>query len=79
VGPDLGASGLVDRDGVAGVWQFGAEGRHITVVFVDGDLWRVAGDLGSLCRDRADGVEWAGPLEPVDAKGWDWFATLSGR
>jgi hypothetical protein len=79
VGPRLEAPGLIGHDGVAGVWQFGADDRHITVSFVDGDLWRVAEDLGSFCGDHADGVEWAGPLEPVDANGWDWFDTLSGR
>ena len=75
----LEAPRLVGHDGVAGAWQFARRARHITVPFVDGDLWRVAGALGSVCREHADGVEWAGPLEPVDANGWDWFATLSGR
>jgi hypothetical protein len=80
VGPGLESPPrLLEHDGVAGVWQFGADGRHITVAFVDGDLWRVAEALGSFCRDQVEGVEWAGPLEPVDASGWDWFATLSGR
>jgi hypothetical protein len=78
VGPPLEASRLVERDGVAGVWQFGGDGRHITVAFIDGDLWRVAEDLGSICRDVPEGMQWAGPLEPVDASGWDWFATLTG-
>jgi hypothetical protein len=77
VGPALGAAALVERDGVAGVWQFGADGRHVTVAFVDGDLWAVAADVGALTRSAGDPVEWAGPLEPVDASGWDWFATLS--
>jgi hypothetical protein len=78
VGPAVGAAGLVERDGVAGVWQFGSDGRHVTVAFLDGDLWAVADDLGALTRSSGDPVEWAGPLEPVDASGWDWFATLSG-
>jgi len=78
VGPALEAPALVKRDGVAGVWQFGAEGRHITVAFVDGDLWDVAADLGAITRSSREAVEWAGPLEPVDASGWDWFATLTG-
>jgi hypothetical protein len=77
-GPALDAAPLVRLDGVAGVWQFAADARHLTVAFVDGDLWGVAADLGALARGSAGGVEWAGPLEPVDASGWDWFATLSG-
>ena len=77
-GPAVDAAALVEPEGVAGVWQFAAEGRHITVAFVDGDLWGVAADLGALTRASDRGVEWAGPLEPVDASGWDWFATLSG-
>ncbi len=77
VGPALETSALVEQAGVAGVWQFGGDGRHITVAFVDGDLWGVAGPLGALSRTYGDAVEWAGPLEPVDASGWDWFATLS--
>jgi hypothetical protein len=78
VGPALEASTLLEQDGVAGVWQFGSDGRHITVAFVDGDLWGVAAALGEISRRYGDLVEWAGPLEPVDASGWDWFATLTG-
>jgi hypothetical protein len=77
VGPALEAPPLVERDGVAGVWQFREDGRHVTVAFVDGDLWEVANDLGALARGAGPSVEWAGPLEPVDASGWDWFATLT--
>ena len=78
VGPVLETSALLEQPGVAGVWQFGGEGRHVTVAFVDGDLWEVADALGTPARKSGDAVEWAGPLEPVDASGWDWFATLSG-
>jgi hypothetical protein len=78
VGPAFEGAALIAQEGVAGAWQFVAEDRHITVAFVDGDLWAVAPALGALARDAGD-VEWAGPLEPVDASGWDWFATLSGK
>ena len=63
--------------GVAGVWQFADGERTLTVAFVDGDLWRVAGVLGSVVGDLGTAPEWAGPLERVDAFRWDWFATLT--
>jgi hypothetical protein len=44
------------------------------VTFVDGDLWQASAALGT---DGAEGPEWAGPLERVDAFRWDWFATLT--
>ena len=83
VGPAVDGAALVDRAGVAGAWQFAdAEaGRSVTVAFVDGDLWQVAADLRSSATvgggvGDAD-VQWAGPLERVDAFRWDWFATLT--
>jgi hypothetical protein len=79
VGPKVRAEPLVECDGVAGVWQFSDAERYITVAFVDGDLWGVATQLRALCDDDAGLIEWAGPLEPVEPSGWDWFATLSGR
>jgi hypothetical protein len=51
----------------------GEGGRHISVAFVDGDLWDVAARLGEYCRGLGDGLEWAGPLERVDPYAWDWF------
>ena len=42
-----------------------------------GTCGSVADDLGALCSSLWGSVEWAGPLEPVDASGWDWFATLT--
>ncbi len=58
-------------------WQFtdASSDRHITVAFVDGDLWQASSSLAGA----AGGVqaEWAGPLERVDAFRWDWFATLT--
>jgi len=63
--------------------------RHITVAFVDGDLPAVAADLGQWClasglasdqesdQASAQELEWAGPLERVDADCWDWFDRLT--
>jgi hypothetical protein len=79
VGPALDGAALVDRPGVAGAWQFAdseAE-RTVTVAFVDGDLWQAAASLGPTAAEAGDAVEWAGPLERVDAFRWDWFATLT--
>jgi hypothetical protein len=77
VGPPVDGPGLVERPGVAGVWQFADGERTVTVAFVDGDLWRVADTLGSSVADLGAPPEWAGPLERVDAFRWDWFATLT--
>ena len=80
VGPPIDGSALVDHHGVAGTWQFvGTRGdRAVTVAFVDGDLWQGAAALGPACtRPGREGLEWAGPLERVDAFRWDWFATLT--
>jgi len=76
VGPAVDAGALVERHGVAGVWQFAdaEQDRSITVSFVDGDLWQAASDLGNA---GGEAPEWAGPLERVDAFRWDWFATLT--
>jgi hypothetical protein len=76
VGPAVDGAALVDRAGVAGVWQFADAGhdRTVTVAFVDGDLWQAAGALGTA---GGSAPEWAGPLERVDAFRWDWFATLT--
>jgi hypothetical protein len=77
VGPALDGPTVVEVPGVAGVWQFADGERTLTVAFVDGDLWRVAGALGSAVGDLGTAPEWAGPLERVDAFRWDWFATLT--
>ena len=78
VGPPVDGAELTERPGVAGTWQFvdRPNGRHVTVAFVDGDLWAAAGALGPLSLAGA-APEWAGPLERVDAYRWDWFATLT--
>ena len=77
VGPPADAEAMVGQPGVAGAWQFTdpSSDRHITVAFVDGDLWQASSSLAGA----AGGVqaEWAGPLERVDAFRWDWFATLT--
>ena len=80
VGPKIDGEALVDHHGVAGAWQFADPdgGRHLTVAFVDGDLWGAASALGATV-DGAATPEWAGPLERVDAFRWDWFATLTPR
>ncbi len=77
VGPTVDGAALVDVPGVAGAWQFAEDGRTVTVAFVDGDLWHVAEDLGPSVAAAGPGLEWAGPLERVDAFRWDWFATLT--
>ena len=77
VGPRIDGAALVDEHGVAGVWQFADGERSVTVAFVDGDLWRVAGALGTSLQSLGVAPEWAGPLERVDAFRWDWFATLT--
>src|ERR1700734_4209873 len=76
VGPALPGEELVGHAGVAGAWQFydAEHDRTITVTFVDGDLWQASAALGT---GGAEGPEWAGPLERVDAFRWDWFATLT--
>jgi hypothetical protein len=77
VGPAIDGERLIDAHGVAGAWQFHLEGRTVTVAFVDGDLWHAAAELGPLCAEHGPDLEWAGPLERVDAFRWDWFATLT--
>jgi len=80
VGPPVEGEALVDQAGVAGAWQFAdpQSERTVTVAFVDGDLWQAAAALGPLATSGGAGpLEWAGPLERVDAFRWDWFATLT--
>jgi hypothetical protein len=79
VGPPVDGAILVGHEGVAGVWQFAQtpEGRHVTVAFVDGDLWTTAAALGGLGWDADEAPLWAGPLEGIDAFRWGWFATLT--
>ena len=77
VGPAIDGERLIDTHGVAGAWQFRDEERTVTVAFVDGDLWHAAAELGPLCAEHRPDLEWAGPLERVDAFRWDWFATLT--
>jgi hypothetical protein len=80
VGPPVDGGELVGQPGVAGAWQFADRegGRTVTLAFVDGDLWQAASTLGPFGTGGAGRpVEWAGPLERVDAFRWDWFATLT--
>ena len=82
VGPPVDGADFVDHPGVAGVWQFADQRdpvRHVTVAFVDGDLWGAAAALGLATTAGGPSPEWAGPLERVDAFRWDWFATLTPR
>jgi hypothetical protein len=78
VGPPVDGAEMVGRPGVAGVWQFADApgGRTVTLAFVDGDLWQASAAIGTA-TGTAGAVEWAGPLERVDAFRWDWFATLT--
>ncbi len=78
VGPPVDGAAMVGRPGVAGAWQFADApgGRTVTVAFVDGDLWQASVAIGTA-TGTAGAVEWAGPLERVDAFRWDWFATLT--
>jgi len=80
VGPPVDGESLIDQAGVAGAWQFADQqsGRAVTVAFVDGDLWRAAAALGPAGKYGVGmPIEWAGPLERVDAFRWNWFATLT--
>jgi hypothetical protein len=79
VGPPVDGPALAAADGVAGAWGFAdqAGGRHITVAFVDGDLLRSASRLGAADLGQGRSLEWAGPLERIDAYHWDWFARLT--
>ncbi len=79
VGPPADGAFFVTLPGVAGVWEFAddSQGRSISVAFVDGDLWQTSTAIGPSIEDGGASVEWAGPLERVDAFRWDWFATLT--
>ncbi|MGP0032915.1 MAG: hypothetical protein ACLPVF_20710 [Acidimicrobiales bacterium] len=82
VGPAVDGAALVGLDGVAGAWGFADDdgNRHITVAFVDGELAVVAEDLGHWCAERnpvSQAMEWAGPLERIDADSGDWFDRLT--
>jgi hypothetical protein len=80
VGPAVDGAVLTEHEGVAGAWQFRERresGRHITVAFVDGDLWTTATTLADLGLGADEHLEWAGPLEGIDAFRWGWFATLT--
>jgi hypothetical protein len=79
VGPAVDGEALVGHEGVAGAWQFAqaTDDRHVTVAFVDGDLWTTAAALGSLGGEGDQAPLWAGPLEGIDAFRWGWFATLT--
>jgi hypothetical protein len=79
VGPAVDGDALIRHEGVAGAWQFTEQGdsRHVTVAFVDGDLWTTTETLADLDLGADDRVEWAGPLEGIDAFRWGWFATLT--
>lgn len=79
VGPEVDGADLTARAGVAGAWAFADEegARHITVAFVDGDLPAVTAGLGEWCLRAGHVMEWAGPLERIDAYSWDWFDRLT--
>jgi hypothetical protein len=79
VGPPVDGEALIGHEGVAGAWQFARpkEARHVTVAFVDGDLWTTAATLGGLGWAGDEAPLWAGPLEGIDAFRWGWFATLT--
>jgi hypothetical protein len=81
VGPAVDGRALVDHPGVAGAWQFAdaIRARHLTVAFVDGELFGAASALSEVVAAAGTRAEWAGPLERVDAFRWDWFATLTPR
>ena len=82
VGPAVDGRALVeDHPGVAGAWQFAdaSRDRHLTVAFVDGELFGAASALSEVVAGAGARAEWAGPLERVDAFRWDWFATLTPR
>ncbi len=79
VGPEVDGADLTAQAGVAGAWAFADEEgpRHITVAFVDGDLPAVADGLGRWCLRAGGALEWAGPLERIDAYSWGWFDRLT--
>ena len=79
VGPMVDGAAMAEQGEVAGAWQFadGVTGRHITVAFVDGDLYRATADLSDLSLGAGSTPEWAGPLETIDASQWGWFDKLS--
>jgi hypothetical protein len=81
VGPAVDGAALIQHEGVAGAWQFTERGeaRHVTVAFVDGDLWTTADALSDLGVGAQERRLWAGPLEGIDAFRWGWFATLIPR
>jgi len=81
VGPEVDGRAFVEHPGVAGAWQFAdaTRARHLTVAFVDGDLFGAAPALAEVVEGAGGQAEWAGPLERVDAFRWDWFATLTPR
>jgi hypothetical protein len=91
-GPPVDGAALVAHDGVTGAWAFAdhpapdhpTRRRHITVAFVKGDLLRTAATLGQWCLQAARSaappaapLEWAGPLEGIDANHWNWFDRLT--
>jgi hypothetical protein len=79
VGPQVDGTVMTEQRGVAGVWQFldASTKRHITIAFVDGDLPGTATRLGQWCLRSHSALEWAGPLEGIDATRWGWFARLT--
>lgn len=81
VGPLVDGAALVEVNGVGGAWAFmeATAPRHITVAFVDGDLEVTAAALGRWCRQAGEPMEWAGPLEGIDAFRWDWFDRLTAQ
>jgi hypothetical protein len=81
VGPQVDGAALTQTDGVAGTWELsdGESGRFVTIAFVDGDLLGTASALGAGLAAGDRPLEWAGPLERIDANHWDWFATLTAQ
>ena len=81
VGPRIDGAALTLVDGVAGAWAFADAdaGRHVTVVFVDGELFDASVALAAGIERLGESPEWAGPLEQVEPNRWGWFDTLHAR
>ncbi len=82
------AAGLLEVEGVAGVWTFSTDAsfeRHgwhpgdktITVAYLDEEALSVAPGAGALVRARPDQelrpILFAGPMETITPWRWDWF------
>jgi hypothetical protein len=56
--------------GVAGAWSFATTEHHITVGWIDGDVFATAAELDATVPGEA---EFAGPFETITPWQWDWF------